>query len=252
MFVLVEWREIDTQLAGAPHRRHDPGTSRARPRRAIARSRRERAPESFRDELRRALRMGPVRALLDAEGRSHPFVSRVCAELRQSEAVQKGQLTREQALDEIEERAAQCYRNIWTSCSEDEKVVLSHIAQHGLANASVRTVVQAPPRPAAVAQRPGAKADERDVPSFRALERVLAPGDRARNRGRPERLGHSPRATRGRSRGRRGVPVCDAEGALQRDPRRHDRRRRLGCPTLVRAVGLLAGRRSSEGESLKS
>jgi hypothetical protein len=56
--------------------------------------------------------------------------------------VKNGRLTRRQAFDEVAERTAQFYRGLWTSCSEDEKVVLGHIAQHGLANASVRSVVR--------------------------------------------------------------------------------------------------------------
>jgi hypothetical protein len=93
------------------------------------------------------LRFGTMRAaavseLLSTEGQSHPFVKRVCSDLQASDAVTSGQLTREQALDEIGERAAQCYRRIWESCSADQKVVLGHIAQHGLANASARTTVR--------------------------------------------------------------------------------------------------------------
>jgi hypothetical protein len=90
------------------------------------------------------LRRDPVFALLDSEGgkRAHPYVRRVCDDLRASNAVQHGRLTRQQAFDEIAERTKQFYRAQWESCSEDEKVVLGHIAQHGLANASVRGIVR--------------------------------------------------------------------------------------------------------------
>ena len=86
----------------------------------------------------------PALALLDAEGdkRAHPYVRRVCEDLRASKAVQDGRLTRQQVFDEIVERTKQFYRARWDSCSEDEKVVLGHIAQHGLANASVRAIVR--------------------------------------------------------------------------------------------------------------
>ena len=89
-------------------------------------------------------RRDPVSALLDSEGgkRAHPYVRRVCAELRASKAFQNGRLTRQQAFDEIVERTRQFYRAQWESCSEDERVVLGHIAQHGLANASVRGIVR--------------------------------------------------------------------------------------------------------------
>jgi hypothetical protein len=81
-------------------------------------------------------------AFLLAERKSHPYVTRVCDDLLGSEAVREGRLTRRQTFDEVVERTAQFYRRLWTSCSEDEKVVLGHIAQHGLANASVRGVVR--------------------------------------------------------------------------------------------------------------
>ena len=87
-------------------------------------------------------RNGPVVAFLTSEGRSHPYVNRICEDLRRSIVVRNGDLTRRQAFDEVAERTAQFYRGLWASCSEDEKVVLGHIAQHGLANASVRSVVR--------------------------------------------------------------------------------------------------------------
>jgi hypothetical protein len=88
------------------------------------------------------LRRAAIEAFLTSEGRAHPYVRRLCDDLRRSDAVKNGRLTRRQAFDELAERTAQFYRGLWTSCSEDEKVVLGHIAQHGLANASVRSVVR--------------------------------------------------------------------------------------------------------------
>ena len=177
------------------------------------------------------------------------IVSRVCDELRQSEAVQSGQLTREQAFDEIEERAAQCYRNIWTSCSEDEKVVLSHIAQHGLANASVRTVVRRLLGRRLLhkdpALRPMNETFRRFVLSKECWRQVTV----LETAGGSERVGPSARAARGRRRGRRRVPVRDAEGALQRDPRRHHRRRGLGTDARPRQSACSRGGARAKGKT---
>ena len=76
------------------------------------------------------------------ERKSHPDVRRVCDDLLQSDAVAGGRLSQAQASDELVERAAQCYRGLWMSCSEDEKVVLGHVARHGLANSSARNIVR--------------------------------------------------------------------------------------------------------------
>ncbi len=88
------------------------------------------------------LRKGAVIALLQSEGASHPYVRRVCEDLMGSDAVMNGRMIRRQVFDELAERTAHFYRGLWASCSEDEKVVLGHVAQHGLANASVRGVVR--------------------------------------------------------------------------------------------------------------
>jgi hypothetical protein len=84
----------------------------------------------------------PAVTFLLAERESHPDVKRVCDDLLQSEAVAVGRLSRAQAFDELVERTEQCYRGLWMSCSEDEKVVLGHVARHGLANSSVRSIVR--------------------------------------------------------------------------------------------------------------
>ena len=145
-FVFVDWREIETQLSGGQAMVAIQGQALPDGSQSLqaATVQHKVSVWSWAVSTIEALRMGRVKvgALLDAEGGSHPFVKRVCEELRQSEAVLKGRVTLEQAFDEIAERAALCYRSIWASCSEDEKVVLSHIAQHGLANASARTVVR--------------------------------------------------------------------------------------------------------------
>jgi hypothetical protein len=82
------------------------------------------------------------RALLDAERASHPYVARVCDDLVRAAGGDPSLLTREQLLDEIGERTARFYRRLWTSCTDDEKVVLGHIADHGFANIHVRRVVR--------------------------------------------------------------------------------------------------------------
>jgi hypothetical protein len=84
----------------------------------------------------------PAVTFLLAERDSHPEVRRVCDDLLQADAAAGNRLTRAQAFDELVERTAQFYRGLWMSCSEDEKVVLGHVARHGLANASVRSVVR--------------------------------------------------------------------------------------------------------------
>lgn len=144
-FVVVDWRGLDAEVDGARasldlQRGTGPSSSHAAP--AIPAEPVAAAWWSWAGTRFVALRTAPLRDLLNTEGQSHPFVNRVCADLRESEAARTGRLTREQALDEIAERTAPCYRRIWESCSEDQKVVLGHIAQHGLANASVRTVVR--------------------------------------------------------------------------------------------------------------
>ena len=53
-----------------------------------------------------------------------------------------GSLTRDQILEEIEESADQHYREIWKKRSEDERVLLEHVARHGLASAASRRVVR--------------------------------------------------------------------------------------------------------------
>ena len=87
-------------------------------------------------------RRSPAVTFLLAERESHPEVRRVCDDLLQSDAVAGGRLSRAQAFDELVERTAQCYRGLWMSCSEDEKVVLGHVARHGLANSFARNIVR--------------------------------------------------------------------------------------------------------------
>jgi hypothetical protein len=80
--------------------------------------------------------------ILDVEGRYDRFIRSICEDIRRSEAFRSGTLTAEQILDEIDDRAATYYQRIWISCSDDEKVVLGHVALHGLTTAASRRVVR--------------------------------------------------------------------------------------------------------------
>jgi hypothetical protein len=48
----------------------------------------------------------------------------------------------DQILEELEERAGSIYRNVWQSCDESERVVLEHVAQHGLTSTTSRRAVR--------------------------------------------------------------------------------------------------------------
>jgi hypothetical protein len=81
-------------------------------------------------------------ALLDAEAAACKTVSPFCTELKDTEAFKTGSLSEDQILEELEERAGSIYRNVWQSCDEDERVVLEHVAQHGLTSTTSRRVVR--------------------------------------------------------------------------------------------------------------
>ena len=80
--------------------------------------------------------------LIASEGRSHPVLDRIHTALRETQAFQDGSLTRDQILEEFEERAVPFYQRIWDACDTDERVVLEHVARHGLASAASRRVVR--------------------------------------------------------------------------------------------------------------
>jgi hypothetical protein len=80
--------------------------------------------------------------LIASEGRSHAVLGRIHTELRDTPAFQDGSLTHDQILEEFEERAAPFYQRIWDACDDDERVVLEHVARHGLASAASRRVVR--------------------------------------------------------------------------------------------------------------
>jgi hypothetical protein len=80
--------------------------------------------------------------LIASECNSHPALGRICAALRDTPSFSDASLTRDQILEEFEERAAPFYRRIWDACDPDERVVLEHVARHGLASAASRRIVR--------------------------------------------------------------------------------------------------------------
>ena len=80
--------------------------------------------------------------LLEREGQSDRKIDEIATELQKSPAFVSGSLTRDQILEEIEERAEQHYREIWQAQHQDERVLLEHVARHGLASAASRRVVR--------------------------------------------------------------------------------------------------------------
>ncbi|HTM34633.1 MAG TPA: hypothetical protein VL263_25165 [Vicinamibacterales bacterium] len=80
--------------------------------------------------------------LLETEGQSDPKIDEIATELQKSPAFVSGSLTRDQILEEIEESADQHYRHLWQSRTGDERVLLEHVARHGLASAASRRVVR--------------------------------------------------------------------------------------------------------------
>jgi hypothetical protein len=80
--------------------------------------------------------------LLDAEAAACQAVEPSCRDLEGTPSFKAGLPTRDQILEELEERAAAIYRNLWQSCTEDERIVLEHVARHGLASAASRRVVR--------------------------------------------------------------------------------------------------------------
>ena len=78
--------------------------------------------------------------LLNAEAQGCPTIRPFCNELRDSTAFTS--ITEDQLLEELEERASAIYRNVWHSCDQGERVVLEHVAQHGLTSTTSRRVVR--------------------------------------------------------------------------------------------------------------
>ncbi len=89
-------------------------------------------------KLLRRLRSREMYAILLKESAHDPFLISV------SQGVSKtGRfLEREQLLEELGERAEGYYRALWDRCTDDEKIVLQHLAQEGLVNPKNRRVVR--------------------------------------------------------------------------------------------------------------
>lgn len=79
-------------------------------------------------------------ALLESEANACQTVKPFCDELRDSKAL--ASMSRDQILEELEERAGAIYRNVWQSCDDNERVVLEHVAQYGLTSTTSRRPVR--------------------------------------------------------------------------------------------------------------
>ncbi len=80
--------------------------------------------------------------LISVEAGRNRKLRRICEELQRTLAFQSRELTCEQILEELAERAAPYYQRLWQGCDPDERVVLEHVAQYGLASAASRRVVR--------------------------------------------------------------------------------------------------------------
>lgn len=83
--------------------------------------------------------------IIDSESRCDPHLQKIWGGLRSSLASdppERGRPTREELLDLLGERAEPYYRGIWESCQTGERVVLVHLAQHGLVNDKDRRVLR--------------------------------------------------------------------------------------------------------------
>ena len=81
-----------------------------------------------------------ARALIQRETSSGgPFMQQLGEELVAKVGVLYGE---EELYDEIGERASAYYATLWSSCSQEEKIVLLHIAADGFANARDRVVIR--------------------------------------------------------------------------------------------------------------
>lgn len=80
--------------------------------------------------------------LLDSEAAAWQTVEPFCRELEETPAFRTGSLSKDQILEELEERAGSIYRGIWQSCDESERVVLEHVAQYGLTSTTSRRAVR--------------------------------------------------------------------------------------------------------------
>ncbi len=72
---------------------------------------------------------------LEAETATSPYLRRIASQLQPH-------LDREQILDELRERAEAYYASLWSSCSEDEKLLVFHLARHGFVHARNRRTLR--------------------------------------------------------------------------------------------------------------
>ncbi|MCC7123454.1 MAG: cache domain-containing protein [Acidobacteria bacterium] len=79
-------------------------------------------------------------AFVDQESRPRKALRPICDELKKTDVFKTG--SRDQILEEIEDRAAPLYRREWLACDNDERVVLEHVARHGLASAGSGRVIR--------------------------------------------------------------------------------------------------------------
>lgn len=80
--------------------------------------------------------------LLEREAGRNRALLRICNDLGRTQSFQSRALTADQILDEIEERAFPYYSQEWNACTDEERVVLEHVARYGLATAASRRVVR--------------------------------------------------------------------------------------------------------------
>jgi hypothetical protein len=81
-------------------------------------------------------------ALLDGERAVGGDVARIVDQLAASAAVRQGRLSPAQILALVEERARPVYQRVWDGCKPEERVVLEHIARHGLAAQASAPIVR--------------------------------------------------------------------------------------------------------------
>lgn len=81
-------------------------------------------------------------ALLLAEGRPTRDLRTICRRIAESDDVRSGFLNAEQILEEVAERARPLYQAAWNESTEDERVVLEHVARFGLTNSASQPVVR--------------------------------------------------------------------------------------------------------------
>ena len=127
--------------------------------------------------------------LISVEAGRNRKLRRICEELQRTLAFQSRELTCEQILEELAERAAPYYQRLWQGCDPDERVVLEHVAQvrageRGIAASGPATAGEGP-----AAQGPEPAPDEPELSALRLDSGVPQRSRGARGAGRAERVG---------------------------------------------------------------